>query len=327
LRNHPLFGAYAALCSICFFWGTTYLGIRMALESFPPLLLVASRFCLSGTLMLIGARLAGMRLPQGRELAWSALHGVLILGVGNGCLVFSELLIPSSLAALFIAASPFWMVGIEAAMPGGERLRWLTALGMLIGFAGAAILVAPGILHQGEDGFGTGSNVWKGFLILQLGGMSWGFGSILARRHKTRAHPVISGAVQQLAAGLAFAVPTLVAGSGPIAWSGRGTAAILWLVVFGSVVGYSSYVYALDKLPVALVSIYTYVNPVVAAALGWLFYREPFGRREALAMTVIFTGVAIVKRFSDSRRETGPAAVSPSRALSRPGLRRSSEGP
>jgi drug/metabolite transporter (DMT)-like permease len=251
-----------------------------------------------------------MKLPRGRELWWSAMHGILILGAGNGCLVFAEELIPSSLAALFIAASPFWMVGLEAAMPGGERLRRATTVGMLIGMTGAAMLVLPSILQQGTSGFGTGSNVWKGFLILQIGSVSWGFGSILSRRHQTRAHPVVSGAVQQLAAGVAFALPALLIPERQVVWTGRGVGALLWLVFFGSIVGYSSYVYALDRLPIALVSIYTYVNPMVAAALGWLFYRERFGAREAAAMAVIFAGVAIVKQFSGTRVPARPKVAS-----------------
>ena len=259
-----------ALGAVCFFWGTTYLGIRIALESIPPVLLIAVRFCLSGTLMLAVARAKGAHLPRGRELIWTALHGVLILGIGNGCLVFAEVLIPSSLAALFIAAGPFWMVGLESAIPGGDRLRPMTAVGMAIGLAGAAILVGPSIFREGAQGFGTGSNVWKGFLILQFGSLCWGLGSILMRRKVARAHPVVTGAVQQLAAGLAFAAVAGVVKEQPPVWNVQGVGALLWLVLFGSIVGYSAYVYALDKLPVALVSIYTYINPIVAAALGWL---------------------------------------------------------
>jgi drug/metabolite transporter (DMT)-like permease len=118
------------------------------------------------------------------------------------------------------------------------------------------------------------------------------------------AHPVVSGAIQQLAAGLVFLPPALLIGEHPIRWQFRGVAALVYLVIFGSIVGYSSYIYALEKLPVALVSIYTYVNPVVAVLLGWLVYREPFGKREILAMLVIFLGVALVKRYTRP-----PAAV------------------
>jgi drug/metabolite transporter (DMT)-like permease len=163
---------------------------------------------------------------------------------------------------------------------------------MIVGLGGAALLVAPGAWSHGVD-----HNLLKGFLVLQLGCICWTGGSIAQRRQPSRAHPVVSGGVQQLAAGLTFAVLALLFRENPIAWSFRGVAALLYLVVFGSIVGYSAYIYAMDKLPVAVVSIYTYVNPVVAVFLGWLFYREPFGAREAAAMTVIFAGVALVKKY------------------------------
>jgi len=291
LRRHPLFPAYLALGSVCLFWGTTYLFIRMALESFPPLLLVSVRFLLSGSILLAICVLRRQPLPRGRELARAAGNGVLILGVGNGCLTFAEMWVPSSLAALIITVSPFWMVGLEALVPGGERLRWRTLAGMAVGASGAALLIGPTVLREG-----IGGGVLKAFCILQLGSLCWSLGSIRQKRAPGAAHPVVSGAIQQLAAGAAFLLPALVADEHPVVWSARGTAALLYLMLFGSIVGYSSYVYALDRLPVALVSIYTYINPIVAVVLGWLVYREAFGIREAAAMGIIFAGVALVKR-------------------------------
>lgn len=292
MRDHPHFKAYAALASVCFFWGTTYLGIRMALESFPPLVLVSTRFLLSGSIMLLAGRILGVPLPRGRELAQTAWNGLLILGVGNACLTFAEVWIPSGLAALIVATSAFWMVGVEALLPGGERLHLPTIAGLTVGCLGAALLLAPG-----SGGGLRGPLLW-GFFVLQFGCLAWSYGSIRQRRMSKQAHPIIGGAIQQLAAGLAFLPPALLIPSQPVVWKSRGFAAMLYLVVFGSIVGYSSYVYALEKLPVALVSIYTYINPIVAVLLGWLFYREPFGAREALAMAVIFVGVALVKRYS-----------------------------
>ena len=143
MRRHPDFKAYLALISVCFFWGTTYLGIRMALESFPPFALVSIRFLLSGSIMLAAVVWRGAVLPTGRDLRNACLSGVLILGIGNGALVFAELKIPSGLAGLFITISPFWLVGLEALLPGGQRLHWPTIFGMLIGLCGAALLVAP----------------------------------------------------------------------------------------------------------------------------------------------------------------------------------------
>jgi drug/metabolite transporter (DMT)-like permease len=292
LKKHPHFRAYTALVAVCIFWGTTYLGIRMGLESFPPLILVATRFVLSGSLMLGAAWLMGVHIPRGRELWQTALYGVMTLGVGNGCLVYAETWVNSGMAALFITVSPFWLVGLEAAFPRGERLHAPTIVGMLIGSVGSALLVGPSALAQG-----FGSDLVKGFLVLQLGSLGWSLGSILQRRQPSKAHPVVSGAVQQLAAGLVFVLPALLVREHPIQWHTRGVTALLYLVVFGSIVGYSAYIYAMDKLPVAVVSIYTYINPVVAVILGWLFYREAFGKTEAMAMVIIFLGVAIVKRF------------------------------
>ena len=307
MRDHPQWKSYLALVAVCFFWGTTYLGIRMALESFPPLVLVAARYTISGVIMLGAALLLRIRLPSGRELVRTALNGLLILGIGNGCLAFAEQWIPSGLAALFITTSPFWMIGLEALVPGGETLHGPTIAGMCIGFAGVGILVLPGGLG------GVSGAVLAGFLVLQLGCAGWSAGSILQRRVPTTAHPIVSGAVQQLVTGLVFIVPAMLVKSYPVHWSARGVGAVLYLVVFGTIVGYSAYIYALSTLPVAVVSIYNYINPVVAVFLGWLFYREAFGLREALGMAVIFAGVAIVKRYgrkTDSAR-TDPQQLGP----------------
>jgi len=261
----------------------------MSLESFPPLVLVAARFLLSGSILLAGAWVRGARLPKGKDLTQAALTGVLILGIGNGCLTFAELRIASGLAGLITTLSPFWLVGIEAMMPAGERLHTPTILGMLVGFAGVLLLLAGGVGLSG-----CGHDALIGFLLLQVGMISWSGGSIYQRSLRAHAHPVVVGAVQQLAAGLAT-LPFSRFADTHVAWGTRGIAALFYLVIFGSIVGYSSYAYALDRLPVAVVSIYSYLNSLVAVGLGWLFYREPFGPREFGAMLVIFTGVALVK--------------------------------
>lgn len=276
----------------------------MSLESFPPMALVALRFVTSGTLMLLGARLIGAHLPRGRELWISAFTGILNLGIGNFFLVYCEQWVPSGLAALFITFAPFWMVGIETMMPGGERLHRPTILGMLVGCAGAALLVSSGLSREG-----MGGAILHGFILLQLGSAAWSFGSLYQRRQPARAHPIVTGAIQQLAAGLVFVLPALLIPERPIVPTFRGVAALCYLVVFGSIVGYSSYIYALSHLRVAVVSIYSYVNPVVAVILGWLFYREPFGAREAAAMVIIFLGVAVVKRYGSRGASSARASA------------------
>jgi drug/metabolite transporter (DMT)-like permease len=293
LPRHPLFKPYLALVAVCFFWGTTYLGIRMSLETFPPLVLVTVRYLLSGSIMLLFARARGLYLPRGRELAAACISGFLTLGVGNGALVFAEVLVPSGIASLIISISPFWMVAAEALLPGGERLHAPTLGGMAVGLAGAALLFTPD-----ADTHGINRALLTGFLILQVGMVGWSFGSIYQRRKAGRAHPVVAGGVQQLAAALILLPFSLLIPQASLHWSTRGVSALCYLVVFGSLVGYSAYVYAMDRLPVAIVSIYPYANAVVAVFLGWLFYREPFGPRELVAMAIIFAGVAMVKKYS-----------------------------
>jgi len=291
---------------VCFFWGTTYLGIRMSLETFPPLTLVSVRYILSGGATLLFATLRGSPLPRGRELAAACFSGLLVLGIGNGALVYAEVVIPSGIAGLIVTMSPFWMVGAEALLPGGERLHAPTIAGMAVGLAGAALLALPDVGSHAVD-----HNLLNGFLILQIGMAGWSFGSIYQRRKAGKAHPIVSGGVQQLAAGLMLAPFTLLIPQTPLHWSTRGVMALLYLVCFGSLVGYSAYVYAMDKLPVAIVSVYPYVNAIVAVGLGWLFYREHFGIREAISMTVIFAAVAMVKRYSRNPMKANRARAWP----------------
>ncbi len=279
---------------MCILWGTTYLGIRVALESFSPATLVFLRYTLSGSIMLVGAKLAGWHIPRGRELWLTALFGVVTLGAGNGCLAFSEQWVPSGLAALFVTTSPFWLVGVEALAPRGERLRLATVRGMLVGGAGIAFLVSPAIV-----GFRANPAVFGAFALLQLGCAGWAIGSIAQRKTTSRAHPFISGAVQQLATGIVYSIPALIHPA-PMHVTAKGVGAVIYLMFFGSIIGYSAYSFAMDRLPVAIASIYTYVNPIVAVILGWAVYREPVGWREAVGMVVIFVGVAMVKRAGRS---------------------------
>lgn len=280
---------------MCFFWGTTYLGIRIAVGELPPATLMCMRYTLSGSLILAGARVRGARFPRGRELWATAGYGVLTIGVGTGALSFAEMWLPSGLASLFVATGAFWLIAAEAVMPGGEPLHAPTIGAMAIGAAGAALLVAPG----GIGSLGVAS-LLGGFALIQFGYIGWGFGSILQRRQNSKVHPIVSGGVQQLATGLAFAIPALL-GPRPH-WTARGLEAALYLSIFGGVIGYSSYVIAVTRLPVAITSVYSYINPLVAVLLGVWLYGEQFSLREGLAMGIIFLGVALVKRAQTARR-------------------------
>jgi drug/metabolite transporter (DMT)-like permease len=267
--------------------------------------MISIRYIISGVILLLAAAVGGARLPRGRELLYTAICGIICIGIGNGFLAIVEQWIPSGLAALFYTTSPFWMVGIDALLPGGRRPRGSTVAGLIVGLAGVIYLVLPAARGEGM----TGRTI-VGFLLLQISGVGWALGALLQKRVHSRAAPFVSGAVQQLAAGLAVSVPALLFENLPHAVSVRSELAVVYLVIFGSIVGFSSFIYSMARLPVALVSIYTFVNPIVAVWLGRLFFREPFGYRELTAMGIIFAGIVLI-RWSEMNRKltmTVPAA-------------------
>lgn len=292
---------------MCFFWGTSYLGIRIGLESVSPATLMCVRYTASGVLLLLGALVKGVAIPGPRAFAITAFYGILIIGIGTGAVAYSELWVPSGLTALFVTTQPFWMVGIDSLLPGGERLHRPGLAGMLVGLVGVGILISPSVQGSITMASATHGGIVLGFLILQLGQACWCGGSIAQRRLGVHAHPIVLGAIHQLATGLSFGVVSMFDGH-PANWNVRGIAALAYLTVFGSALGYSAYSLAIMRLPVALVSLYTYINPIVAVALGWLFYREPFGWRETIAMLIIFAGVAIVKQTAQKKTGASPRA-------------------
>jgi len=282
--------AYLALAAVCFFWGTTYLGIRVGLEGLAPFYLIAIRYVISGGLLVAGAALAGMQFPRPRELGLTSLCGIICITIGNTALVSSELYIPSGLAALFYATAPFWMVGVDALLPHGKKPLATTLAGLLVGVSGVVFLVYPAAIHEG-----FGGRTLPGFLVLQFSVAAWVTGALLQKRVATRAAPLVTGAVQQVAGGLAAFVPAVLFEKAPHHLTARPAVALAYLITIGSIVGYSAFIYAMHRLPVAVVSIYMFVNPVVALILGYLFFREPFTYRAGIAMLIIFVGIAIVR--------------------------------
>lgn len=306
LRGSDRFLPYIALGTICVLWGTTYLAIRIAVQSIPPLGLVAFRFVASGLAVMGLAALARAPKPAKKDILRSAFYGILALGLGNGALSYAELWIPSALVALIVTVTPFWMVGLEVAIPGGQKPAAATLLGLAIGLSGTVTL-----LGWGSSEPVVGTRLFQAFVLLQLGCASWALASVLQRRHAAHVHPLWGGAIQQLAAGLAFAIPAARLGQLNVtSWSQQSLAATAYLIVFGSIAGYTCYVYALQTLPVPLISIHSYVNPLIAVWLGWWLGGELVTVRQIVAAGIILTGVAVVKRSEWRAARACPAAVS-----------------
>ncbi|HEX8118067.1 MAG TPA: EamA family transporter, partial [Pyrinomonadaceae bacterium] len=227
----------------------------------------------------------------GREWFDLGVVGLMLLGVGNGAVVWAEQWVPSGMAALLVATSPFWAAALERLQKDGERVGVRGLLGMAVGFGGLAMLVGPQ-LFGGE----VNAKYVLGVVIIQIGCFAWQAGSAYAKLRPVGVSPLMASAVQMLWAGVALTLLGTLLGEWPrMGFSAASAGALLYLVVFGSIVAYSAYMYAIQKLPLPLVSTYSYVNPLVALVLGWLVLSEPLGWREAGAALVILLGVALVK--------------------------------
>jgi drug/metabolite transporter (DMT)-like permease len=288
----------------------------MALESMPPMLMAAMRWIGAGTVLIVALKINGQRLPGPR--AWPALTvlGILLLGFGNGAVVWAEQTVPSGLTSVLVATVPFWMVGVEAIArrrharrpleshvdattaivpPHPDRLGLRRILGLILGFAGIVMLVWPELTVEG-----AGRGFLVGVISTQIAGVGWALGSTYARR---RGHTEAEGenvlataAFEMLFGGVALLVVGLALGEySRLVFNPRTSLALAHLTVFGAIAGFTAYAYALKHLPVATVSLYAYVNPVIAVILGALVLGEPFGLRMALAAAVVLVGIALVR--------------------------------
>jgi drug/metabolite transporter (DMT)-like permease len=298
---------------VCLIWGTTYLGIRVSLETMPPALMGGLRWVLAGGLLSAALAVRGERLPSPSRWGSIALLGFLLLGVGNGGVVFAEQWIPSGLAAVLVGTSPFWMSGVEACLPAGERLRLPVVAGLLIGFGGILVLVWPE-LSLGESG---ARRFLAGVVALQIASLGWALGSSYSRRHTRQDSVLGTTALQMLAGGLMMTSAGTVLGEWKdLHFTARTATSFVYLATVGSIGGFVAYTYALRHLPVSFVSLYAYLNPVIAVALGVFFLGEPFTARMAVAALLVFAGVAVVRSSKAPAPRRAPAAAAPKPARS-----------
>jgi drug/metabolite transporter (DMT)-like permease len=284
--------AYAAFVIVCTVWGTTYLAIRVAVETIPPMLLTAARFVTAGVALFVVAWLRGDRPPRDRRtLVNAVVVGVLMVGIGNLSVVWAEQWVPSGLAALFVATAPFWVTLIEFVHGTGETIGRRRLTGMLIGFVGVALLVTP----RGAGGR-FDMHFVLGALAIQAGCIGWQSGTVYAKQTLASVPPLMSSALQMLSGGIVVLIAGVAVGEVPrFHLTSRTFGALVYLTLFGSVLTYTAYVYALKVLRTTTMSLYAYINPVVAVILGWLILREQLTWVSVVAMSVILAGVAMVQ--------------------------------
>jgi len=291
--------AWFAWGAVCLIWGTTYLAIKLALTSIPPFLLGGLRYTAAGVALAAFLRIRGDRWPERGSWPGFALLGLLMFGIGNGGVVWAELWVASGLAAVVIATSPFWMVGVEALSPGGERLTGRHVIGLLLGFSGILLLVGPSLW----GGSGQRWQTLAGVLALQLACAGWAVGSSYGKRHAPKVTPAMSAAAQMLCGGVVMLTAGSLLGEWrALSFTRVSTGALIYLTVLGSLAAFVAYIYALTHLPVSIVSLYAYINPVIAVALGTLLLGEPFGMRMVLAVAIILAGLAIVSSARSRER-------------------------
>lgn len=294
-RRH-LFIMIAAFAAVYVVWGSTYLAIKYAIETMPSFLMAGVRFVAAGGILYAIARVTGnYEKPKLIEWRTSFIVGTLLLGIGNGGVVLAEHYISSSLAALLVATMPFWMVLLGWTFMGSGRPNYKVSLGLLVGFVGVALLITG----RGGETASTTSDGWLfGVICILVATLGWSIGSLYGAKAPTAKSFVQAAGMQMLAGGLVLVIMGLVTGE----WAALDVAAIstnswlalLYLIFFGAIVGYTAYSWLLKNVSPAAISTYAYVNPAIAVFLGWAIAGETMTGQMLLGAAVIVASVALI---------------------------------
>ncbi|HEX6269184.1 MAG TPA: EamA family transporter [Anaerolineales bacterium] len=300
---------WAALLALYIVWGSTYLGIRFAVETIPPFMQAGLRFLISGIILVIWRRAAGDQMPTRRQWKSLAIIGTLLLLGGNGLVSFAEQRIASGIAALIVGTVPLWMVLIEALRPGGVKPTWLAITGLIVGFVGIYLLIGPSELTGGLqfDAIGT--------LAVVIASLLWSIGSIYSRSAELPESALMMTGGEMLAGSIPIFIVSLLLGE----WknfsitqvSTQSWLALVYLIAFGSMIGFVSYIWLLQNAPVSLVATYAYVNPLVAVFLGNWFAQESLTPRILFAAGIIIGSVVFINSARQAKVKTEPLQAVP----------------
>lgn len=283
--------AYIAWIAVCVIWGTTYLAIRVGVEHIPPMLFAGLRWIVAGIIFVTLLKSLGKKFPPKNDLIHIAIMSFAMLGFGNGLVVVGEQYVSSGLAALLITTVPFWVVGMESFTSTGPKINKQIISGLLIGLIGIALIFGSDWNELFDIKYLLG--------ILSIFGavVAWSFGTVYSKYKRVNTHPLISASIQMLIAGVAQTILGIALGEiSQISFDTSGLLALGYLIIFGSIFGYGSYIYAIEHLPLSLVSTYAYINPIIAVVLGWLFLDEKLNVFIGIGAVVIILGVILVKQ-------------------------------
>ncbi len=291
-----------AFALVYVFWGSTYLGIDLAIQSIPPPLMCGIRFLIAGVLMLIYCKLRGEHIWYSRQrLIRLAIVGILLLMGGNLTLAYAEEYVPTGLAALLIAVTPLWFLVLDRLLLGQHRISTRGLVGLILGILGTVVLIYPSLLNSA----GLGRKEFWFSIALQGGSFSWALGSVLSKRWQSGPASFAATAWQMIFAGFANLLLAISKGdTHHVIWTRSGIGAVIYLVICGSLIGYTAYIWLLNHVTTAKVSTYAYVNPIVAIFLGWLVLHESIDRYILAGSAIIITSVILVTSAKVQPRST-----------------------
>jgi drug/metabolite transporter (DMT)-like permease len=301
--KHFSIALIAAFAAVYIFWGSTYLAIKYAIETLPPFLMAGSRFMFAGSILYIWARLSkDYEKPNLKHWRTSFIVGTLLLMGGNGGVVLAQHYISSSLAALLVATEPFWIVLLGWLWLKGARPNWKVTLGLLIGFVGVYLLIGG----QGSSA-SSGTGQIFGALCVIAAALSWATGSMYGLRATTPKSSVLTSGMQMLSGGAVLTVVGFIKGE----WTNFSVAdvstnswfALAYLVIFGSLIGFTAYSWLLKNAEPAMVATYAYINPVIAVLLGWLIAGESFTTQMLVGAGIIVGSVALITSQDKDAKE------------------------
>jgi drug/metabolite transporter (DMT)-like permease len=283
--------AWAAFAAVAVFWGTTFLAIRIGVQTFPPFIMAGFRHTIGGILICGYFLLRGYKIPPVKDLKVFFVNGVLMLTLGNGLVSWAELYISSGLAALICSLTPVWLILINSVGKSREVINFKTILGLALCLGAQFFIFRRNVAELSNPDY------LLGIVAIVFANFAWALGSIYSKNHQGRVNALFAAGLQMIAGGTVLNILAAFRGE----WvnlhpSAEANWALAYLVVFGSIIAYGSYTYVLKKLPAAIVSTYAYLNTIVAVILGWLWLDEELSMQMIVAVALTIGGCWLINR-------------------------------
>ena len=291
-NQKSLLFAYLALAAICIIWGTTYLALRIGVTQFPPFLFSMLRFLVAGTILIAFMMTIGKaKWPDRNTLFNQAVAGFFMTTLGISIVGWAEVYVSSGVAAIICSVMPIWTILINLVVSKDERPNWLIMLGLIIGLSGIVMIFGE---HLAEF---SDSKYKSGIIMTFVANLSWAIGTVWTKKKNQNSNPFLNAGLQMLFGGLLLIPFTLLFDDySTIQWSNEVITSLVYMILVGSVGAYACYSYAINKLPMTIVSLYAYINPIVAVVLGWLILDEKLNTRIGVAILITIAGIYFVNR-------------------------------